>query len=349
MIRKSELTKDYYKPKEVGAMLGREHITFYVDIWSSFCYNGYKKGAFLMIRKSELTKDYYKPKEVGAMLGREQRTISNMVRAGKLEAIRTDTNRILIPKDSVAELLSRCGLLLEDDDARRDAAELLSRCGLLLEDDDARRDAIYVRVFSHEQKNRGDLERQVSDIMDACEKEGLDRPVVIRDTGSGLNAKRKGLARLIEMAKNHEIKRVFITNKDRGLDRPVVIRDTGSGLNAKRKGLARLIEMAKNHEIKRVFITNKDRLTRFGYEYLEELFSMADVKLVALQEKEDKDLQEELVDDMMSLLASFSQKLYRITGNQKKKMQKIIDTVPGHSPGNPAGSKTLPGSDRLYR
>ncbi len=55
---------------------------------------------------------------------------------------------------------------------------------------------------------------------------------------------------------------------------------------------------------------------------------MADVKLVDLQEKEDKDLQEELVDDMMSLLASFSQKLYRIRGNQKKKMQKIIDSVP---------------------
>ncbi len=202
-------------------------ITFYVDIWSSLCYNGYKKGAFLMIRKSELTKDYYKPKEVGAMLGREQRTISNLVRAVMLVAIRTDTNRILIPIDSLADLISRCGLLLEDDDARRDA--------------------IYVSVSSHEQKNRGDLERQVSDIMDACEIEGLDRPVIIRDTGSGLNAKRKGLSRLIEMAKNHEIKRVFIINKD--------------------------------------------RLTRFGYEYREELFSMADVKLVAEKVMEDKDLQ----------------------------------------------------------
>ncbi|WP_067558923.1 IS607 family transposase [Faecalibaculum rodentium] len=163
-------------------------------------------------------------------------------------------------------------------------AELLDRCGLLLEDEDARRDAIYVRVSSHEQKNRGDLDRQVSDIMMACEKEGLDRPIIIRDTGSGLNAKRKGLLRLIEMAKNHEVKRIFITNKD--------------------------------------------RLTRFGYEYLEELFSMADVKLIALQEKEDKDLQEELVDDMMSLLASFSGKLYRIRGNQKKKMREIIDSMP---------------------
>ncbi len=65
-----------------------------------------------------------------------------------------------------------------------------------------------------------------------------------------------------------------------GLDRPIVIRYTGSGLNAKRKGLALLIEMAKNHEINRIFITSNDRLTRFGYEYLEELFSMADVKLM---------------------------------------------------------------------
>ena len=31
---------------------------------------------------------------------------------------------------------------------------------------------------------------------------------------------------------------------------------------------------------------------------------------------------------MMSLLASFSGKLYRIRGNQKKKMKEIIDSVP---------------------
>ena len=216
-----------------------------------------------MIRKSELTKDFYKPGEVGRMLGKSQRPIADMVRAGKLEAIRSDTNRILIPKDSVADLLKRAGFLLEDE---------------------ARRDAVYVRVSSHEQKNRGDLESQVLDILNACEKEGLDKPVIIRDTGSGLNTKRKGLLRLIEMAKNHEIKRIFVTNKD--------------------------------------------RLTRFGYEYLEELFSMADVELIALQEKENKDLQEELVDDMMSLLASFSGKLYRIRGNQKKKMREIIESVP---------------------
>ncbi|WP_289221435.1 IS607 family transposase [Faecalibaculum rodentium] len=217
-----------------------------------------------MIRKSGLTKDFYKPKEVGTMIGRGPRTVSNMVRAGKLEAIRSDTNRILIPRDSVAKLLEQSGLLLEDEDARRDA--------------------IYARASSHEQKNRGDLERQVLDIMNACEKEGLDKPVIIRDTGSGLNTKRKGLVRLIEMAKNHEIKRIFITSKD--------------------------------------------RLTRFGYEYLEELFAMAGVELTALQEKENKDLQEELVNDMMSLLASFSGKLYQIRGNKKKKMREIIDSVP---------------------
>lgn len=187
-----------------------------------------------------------------------------MVRAGKLEAIRSDINRILIPRDSVAKLLEQSGLLLEDEDARRDA--------------------IYARASSHEQKNRGDLERQVLDIMNACEKEGLDKPVIIRDTGSGLNTKRKGLVRLIEMAKNHEIKRIFITSKD--------------------------------------------RLTRFGYEYLEELFARAGVELTTLQEEENKDLQEELVDDMISLLASFSGKLYRIRGNKKKKMREIIDSVP---------------------
>ena len=55
-----------------------------------------------MIRKSELTKDFYKPKEAGALIGRGPRTVSSLVRAGKLEAIRSDINRILIPRDSVA-------------------------------------------------------------------------------------------------------------------------------------------------------------------------------------------------------------------------------------------------------
>ena len=91
-----------------------------------------------MIRKSELTKEFYKPKEVGIMMGKGQRCIADMVRAGRLEAMRSDTNRILIPKDNVAKLLEQAGLLLEDEETRRDA--------------------IYARVSSHEQKNRGDLE-----------------------------------------------------------------------------------------------------------------------------------------------------------------------------------------------
>lgn len=104
-------------------------------------------------------------------MGKGQRCIADMVRAGRLEAMRSDTNRILIPKDNVAKLLEQAGLLLEDEETRRDA--------------------IYARVSSHEQKNRGDLERQVLDIMNACEKEGLDKPIIIRDTRSGLNTKEK--------------------------------------------------------------------------------------------------------------------------------------------------------------
>lgn len=64
-----------------------------------------------MIRKSELTKEYYKPSEVGTLMGTCQRVIFDMVRAGKLEALRGDTNRIMIPKYEAADLLDRSGLL----------------------------------------------------------------------------------------------------------------------------------------------------------------------------------------------------------------------------------------------
>ena len=66
-----------------------------------------------MIRKSELTKDFYKPKEVGNMIGKGQRCIADMVRSGKLEAMRSDTNRILIPKDNVINCWIRVDCLLK--------------------------------------------------------------------------------------------------------------------------------------------------------------------------------------------------------------------------------------------
>lgn len=98
------------------------------------------------------------------------------------------------------------------------------------------------------------------------------------------------------------------------------VKDTGSGLNENRKGLAKLITLAKQQKIKAIAITSKDRLTRFGFSYLQQLFAMNDVEILILDNQKEKNLEEELLQDFMSLVASFSGKFYRLRGYAQRKM-----------------------------
>ena len=104
-----------------------------------------------------------------------------------------------------------------------------------------------------------------------------------------------------------------------------IIKDRASGLNENRKGLNRLITLAKNHEITDIAITNKDRLTRFGYKYLEELFKQNGIKLHYIQTKQTKDAADELMDDFMALIASFSGRFYQ--QRNKANTKKLLDTA----------------------
>ena len=74
--------------------------------------------------------------------------------------------------------------------------------------------AIYARVSSNEQKQKGDLERQINFV-----KKNLGEEFLLVDTlsdvGSGLNDKRKGLHKLMKLAKEKEITDVAIRYKDR--------------------------------------------------------------------------------------------------------------------------------------
>ncbi|MFK0731975.1 MAG: IS607 family transposase [Gloeotrichia echinulata GP01] len=70
----------------------------------------------------------------------------------------------------------------------------------------------YARVSSHEQKK--DLERQALVLSAYCEQHKFNY-LLIQDLGSGLNYKKKGLRKLIDLILNDEVDRLVITNKDR--------------------------------------------------------------------------------------------------------------------------------------
>ena len=75
--------------------------------------------------------------------------------------------------------------------------------------------AIYTRVSSHEQKQKGDLERQVQAVEQYCLQQGYQDIRVFQDVASGLNTERKGLQQLCQFIECGKIKRVVITYKDR--------------------------------------------------------------------------------------------------------------------------------------
>lgn len=103
--------------------------------------------------------------------------------------------------------------------------------------------------------------------------------------------------------------------------------DKGSGLNENRKGLKRLLDDASNHKFTQLVITQQDRLTRFGYSYLERLLDAHGVSILILGETKEKSLYDELLQDFMSLIASFSGKFYRLRGYEQQ--HALIDLAKG--------------------
>ena len=101
-------------------------------------------------------------------------------------------------------------------------------------------------------------------------------------------------------------------------ERVTEIADVGSGLSDKRKGLLQLMELARQGEVTDVVITFKDRLTRFGFGYLKQYFAAFDVQIHLVDGVEDrKSMQEELVEDLLAIVTSFSGKLYGLRSHHK--------------------------------
>ena len=100
-----------------------------------------------------------------------------------------------------------------------------------------------------------------------------------------------------------------------------VIQDIGSGLNYNNKGLLELIKLIETDQIERIVIYYKDRLLRFGSEIVFEICKYHNVEVVILNEDEDRTYEEELVEDVLSIITVFSAKLY---GSRSHKNKKIV-------------------------
>jgi len=103
-----------------------------------------------------------------------------------------------------------------------------------------------------------------------------------------------------------------------------IIEDIGSGLNLNKRGLKKIIHLAISGKINELIVAYKDRLTRFGFELIEELietYSKGTIKI--LNEKEIIAPEEEIVKDMMSIMNVYVAKMNGLRKYNKYKKNDI--------------------------
>ena len=112
----------------------------------------------------------------------------------------------------------------------------------------------------------------------------------------------------------------------KGIQPDEIYSEIASGLNDNRKELNRLLFNIQNKEIKNVYISFKDRLTRFGFNYFKEIFKNNNTEIVILDSNEEtnKDFQQELAEDLISVIHHYSTKLY---SNRRKKIREIEKVI----------------------
>jgi putative resolvase len=84
---------------------------------------------------------------------------------------------------------------------------------LKIDKPDLRHTVIYGRVSTRDKK--GDLERQIGVMELYCKERGFDGVYTLQDIGSGLNYRKRGLLKLIDLLQRNEVERLIITDKDR--------------------------------------------------------------------------------------------------------------------------------------
>ena len=87
------------------------------------------------------------------------------------------------------------------------------------------------------------------------------------------------------------------------------VEDFGSGLNYNRKKWNRLLDEVMANKIKTIVISNKDRFIRFGYDWFEKFCEKFNTKIIIVN-NETLSPNEELVQDIISILHVFSCRLY---------------------------------------
>ena len=96
-----------------------------------------------------------------------------------------------------------------------------------------------------------------------------------------------------------------------------VIQDIGSGLNYNRTHWNDLLlNQIPKGQIKKIYITYKDRFVRFGFDWFERFCNHYNCEIIVINNP-DTSPQQELIDDLMSIIHVFSDRIYGLRKYKK--------------------------------
>ena len=107
----------------------------------------------------------------------------------------------------------------------------------------------------------------------------------------------------------NQIKTVENYMNSKGIGVNKIYKDIKSGMTLDRKGFMELLKDVQENQIDTVYILYKDRLARLSYELVTNLFSMNNSRIVIINDAPKSD-EEELYEDFMQIIHSFSMKMY---------------------------------------
>lgn len=107
----------------------------------------------------------------------------------------------------------------------------------------------------------------------------------------------------------------YCINSGQSIDK--FIQEIGGGMNFKRKEFLKLIKEILEGNISKVIIAHKDRLCRFGFDLFNYICELNNCELeVVNQEKLSPE--KEMVDDLLSIVHTFSCRLYGLRSYKKR-------------------------------
>ncbi len=102
----------------------------------------------------------------------------------------------------------------------------------------------------------------------------------------------------------------------RGLAVDEWVTEVGGGMNLRRKRFLAVMDAVERDEVATLVVAHKDRLARFGFDYLERVATRGGCDIIVANQ-ESLSPQQELVEDLLAIVHTFSCRLYGLHRYEK--------------------------------